>query len=99
MFGQLCLGVSHLHGKGVVHRDLKLENVLLDERVNVKICDLGFGREFEKGRWMDTWVGSLGYSAPEMVGAKRYLGEGSFFFCYGVRGFCGGERADDFCGG
>lgn len=76
IFGQLVLGVAHLHQSGVVHRDLKLENVLLDERVNVKIADLGFGREFEKGRWMETWVGTLGYCAPEVVAAKRYLGEG-----------------------
>lgn len=76
IFGQLVLGVNHLHRSGVVHRDLKLENILLDERVNVKIADLGFGREFEKGRWMETWVGTLGYTAPEVVGAKRYLGEG-----------------------
>lgn len=76
IFGQLVLGVAHLHQSGVVHRDLKLENILLDERVNVKIADLGFGREFEKGRWMETWVGTLGYCAPEVVAAKRYLGEG-----------------------
>lgn len=76
IFGQLVLGLAHLHGMGVVHRDLKLENILLDERVNVKIADLGFGREFEKGRWMETWVGTLGYCAPEVVAAKKYMGEG-----------------------
>ncbi|SCV74499.1 BQ2448_8140 [Microbotryum intermedium] len=84
IFGQLVLGVAHLHQSGVVHRDLKLENVLLDERVNVKIADLGFGREFEKGRWMDTWVGTLGYCAPEVVAAKRYLGEEVDIWSLGV---------------
>ncbi|KAM0751665.1 Pkinase-domain-containing protein [Meredithblackwellia eburnea MCA 4105] len=84
VFGQLVLGVAHLHSCGVVHRDLKLENVLLDERVNVKIADLGFGREFEKGRWMETWVGTLGYCAPEVVAAKRYLGEEVDIWSLGV---------------
>lgn len=79
IFGQLVLGVAHLHSSGVVHRDLKLENILLDERVNVKIADLGFGREFEQGRWMETWVGTLGYCAPEVVAAKRYLGESAYW--------------------
>jgi len=50
--------------------------VLLDERCRVKIADLGFGREFERGKWMDTWVGTLGYCAPEVVSGKKYLGEG-----------------------
>ena len=78
IFGQLVLGVGYMHGEGVVHRDLKLENVLLDEKLDVRIADLGFGREWEKGRWMETWVGTLGYCAPEIIAAKRYLGEGAY---------------------
>lgn len=78
--GQLVLGLHYLHSRGVVHRDLKLENILLDEHVNVKIADLGFGREFEKGRLMETWVGTLGYCAPEIVAAQKYHGEGAFLF-------------------
>ncbi|GAA5961624.1 hypothetical protein JCM21900_002829 [Sporobolomyces salmonicolor] len=84
IFGQLVLGMAYLHGEGVVHRDLKLENVLLDERVNVKIADLGFGREFEKGKWMDTWVGTLGYCAPEVVSGKKYRGEEVDIWSLGV---------------
>lgn len=84
IFGQLVLGVAHLHQLGVVHRDLKLENVLLDERVRVKIADLGFGREFEQGRWMETRVGTLGYCAPEVLSGKRYLGEAVDIWSLGV---------------
>lgn len=76
MFGQLCLGVGYIHGQGVVHRDLKLENVLLDERCNVKIADFGFGREFEQRRLMETFCGTTGYAAPEMLAGKKYTGEG-----------------------
>lgn len=60
IFGQLCLAVGYTHDKGVVHRDLKLENVLLDERCRVKLSDFGFTREYEKGNFMETWCGTTG---------------------------------------
>ncbi|KAN0064188.1 hypothetical protein ACQY0O_003355 [Thecaphora frezii] len=75
IFGQLCLAVAYIHGKGIVHRDLKLENVLLDERCNVKLGDFGFTREFEGKKLMDTFCGTTGYAAPEMLAGKRYTGQ------------------------
>lgn len=76
IFGQLCLAVAYVHGKGIVHRDLKLENVLLDERCNVKLGDFGFTRDFEGKRLMETFCGTTGYAAPEMLAGKKYTGEG-----------------------
>lgn len=75
IFGQLCLAVAYVHGQGIVHRDLKLENVLLDERCNVKLGDFGFTREFEGKRLMETFCGTTGYAAPEMLAGKKYTGE------------------------
>ncbi|KAH8103306.1 hypothetical protein BXZ70DRAFT_716753 [Cristinia sonorae] len=74
LFGQLCLAVAYVHEKGIVHRDLKLENVLLDERCRVKLGDFGFTREFEKGILLETFCGTTGYASPEMLLAKKYLG-------------------------
>ena len=75
VFGQLCLAVAYVHDKGIVHRDIKLENVLLDERCNVKLGDFGFTREYEEQRLMDTFCGTTGYAAPEMLAGKRYVGK------------------------
>ncbi|TCD68120.1 hypothetical protein EIP91_011485 [Steccherinum ochraceum] len=74
LFGQLCLAVAYVHEKGIVHRDLKLENVLLDEKCRVKLGDFGFTREFEKGILLETFCGTTGYASPEMLLAKKYLG-------------------------
>ena len=76
LFGQLCLAVAYLHNNGIVHRDLKLENVLLDERCRVKLGDFGFTREFEKGTFMETFCGTTGYASPEMLQGKKYQGPG-----------------------
>ncbi|GAA99403.1 uncharacterized protein L969DRAFT_399840 [Mixia osmundae IAM 14324] len=74
LFGQLALGVGYLHMQNVVHRDLKLENILLDGKCNIKIADFGFGREFEQRKLMDTYCGTTGYAAPEMIAGKKYTG-------------------------
>ncbi|KZT25853.1 Pkinase-domain-containing protein [Neolentinus lepideus HHB14362 ss-1] len=74
IFGQLCLAVAYIHDRGIVHRDLKLENVLLDERCRVKLGDFGFTREFDRGVLLETFCGTTGYASPEMLEGRKYLG-------------------------
>lgn len=47
LFAQLISGVGYLHKKGIVHRDLKLENLLLDRNRNIIITDFGFANKFD----------------------------------------------------
>ena len=76
IFTQLLGAVAYIHSKSCVHRDLKLENVLLDKSENVKLCDFGFTREYEgKTNNLSTFCGTVCYSAPEMLKGEKYAGE------------------------
>lgn len=68
LFAQLVSGVDYMHSKGIVHRDLKLENLLLDKHKNIVISDFGFVNSFRDGNeLMKTSCGSPCYAAPELV--------------------------------
>lgn len=84
IFGQLCLGVSYIHEQGIVHRDLKLENILLDSEHNVKISDFGFTRAVEPHQWLDTRCGTMAYAPPEMLTGARYQGPAVDIWSLGV---------------
>lgn len=68
--------VAYVHQQHCVHRDLKLENILLDKHENVKLLDFGFAREYEgKTNYLQTFCGTICYSAPEMLKGEKYAGE------------------------
>lgn len=76
IFAQLVGAVCYVHRQSCVHRDLKLENILLDKHENVKLCDFGFTREYEgKANYLQTFCGTICYSAPEMLKGEKYAGE------------------------
>tara|TARA_B100000614_G_C14104821_1_gene308844 strand:- start:112 stop:402 length:291 start_codon:yes stop_codon:yes gene_type:complete len=61
---QVMSALAYCHKQGIVHRDLKLENILLDEEGNVKVTDFGFSNVYREDNLMSTFVGSPAYAAP-----------------------------------
>ncbi|XP_063713595.1 5'-AMP-activated serine/threonine-protein kinase catalytic subunit alpha-like [Symsagittifera roscoffensis] len=76
---QIVSAVDHLHRAGILHRDLKVENVLLDEKKNIKLIDFGLSRHFKLDEnnvlgdfQQATQCGSPAYAAPELLGKNKY---------------------------
>ncbi|KAJ3331829.1 hypothetical protein HDU76_002077 [Blyttiomyces sp. JEL0837] len=69
IFKQIVDAVGYLHSKGFVHRDIKDENVIIDDRMQVKLIDFGAARSVpgnnSKGDWFREFNGTVGYMAPE----------------------------------
>ncbi|CAJ1940697.1 unnamed protein product [Sphenostylis stenocarpa] len=87
LFQQLIDGVSYCHSRGVFHRDLKLENVLVDNKGNLKITDFGLSalpQHLRADGLLHTTCGSPNYVAPEVVANRGYDGATSDVWSCGV---------------
>ncbi|KAL2348215.1 hypothetical protein Fmac_002215 [Flemingia macrophylla] len=76
-FQQLISGVSYCHSMQICHRDLKLENTLLDGNPapRLKICDFGFSKSSLLHSQPKSTVGTPAYIAPEVLSRKEYDGK------------------------
>nr|XP_057939567.1 NUAK family SNF1-like kinase 1 isoform X2 [Doryrhamphus excisus] len=74
IFRQITSAVHYCHKNGVVHRDLKLENVLLDADLTVKLADFGLSNQYQRGSLLQTYCGSPLYASPEIVTGRPYQG-------------------------
>ncbi|GBP32851.1 NUAK family SNF1-like kinase 1, partial [Eumeta japonica] len=74
IFRQIATAVYYCHIHKICHRDLKLENVLLDDTGSAKIADFGLSNVFKETSLLSTFCGSPLYASPEIVKGTPYIG-------------------------
>ncbi|KAI0825179.1 kinase-like domain-containing protein [Trametes gibbosa] len=81
--GQIADAMTFLHAKGIVHRDIKDENVVLGPDGKCVLIDFGSSGLVKKGGW-DTFSGTLDYAGPEILRGERYFGKEQDVWAFGV---------------
>ena len=71
-FIQICIGLSYIHNKKILHRDLKTKNIFLTKNLNIKIGDLGIAKILEEKNYSNTLIGTPFYLSPEICEEKPY---------------------------
>ena len=74
LFKQIIEGIGYIHSKSILHRDIKLDNILLDGKGNVKIADFGVSKTVKQGETMYEQSGTPAYIAPEIIRNEGYRG-------------------------
>ena len=74
IFKQLVNALAYMHNCGFCHRDIKLENIIVDQFYHLKLIDFGFSTPIKEGELFCNFCGSLLYAAPELYSYKPYDG-------------------------
>ncbi|KAK4058217.1 Serine/threonine-protein kinase [Microbotryomycetes sp. JL221] len=81
---QIGSALEYCHANSVVHRDLKIENILISKTGNIKIIDFGLSNLYSPQTHLTTFCGSLYFAAPELLNAKPYTGPEVDVWSFGI---------------
>ncbi|KAI8642111.1 kinase-like domain-containing protein [Parasitella parasitica] len=81
---QIVSALDYCHRNSIVHRDLKIENILITQSEQLKIIDFGLSNVYSPTQQLNTFCGSLYFAAPELLRARQYTGPEVDVWSFGV---------------
>ncbi|XP_021071036.1 sperm motility kinase X-like [Mus pahari] len=84
IFTQMVCAVNYCHENSIAHRDIKPDNILLDGRGSVKLCDFGLAIKVTSGQRFKGFCGTLEYCAPEIFTDVEYDAQANDIWSLGV---------------
>ena len=81
---QIASSLDYCHRNSIVHRDLKIENILISKTGDIKIIDFGLSNLFSPRGHLKTFCGSLYFAAPELLQARQYTGPEVDIWSFGI---------------
>ena len=81
---QIASALDYCHRNSIVHRDLKIENILISKTGDIKIIDFGLSNLFSPRFLLKTFCGSLYFAAPELLQARQYTGPEVDVWSFGI---------------
>ncbi|KAL2097048.1 hypothetical protein ACEWY4_006255 [Coilia grayii] len=74
IFRQVVAAISYLHDRGILHSDIKDENIIIDRNFHIKLIDFGSATVMEPGKLFHVFRGTLEYCSPEVLLGNAYEG-------------------------
>ena len=84
IFKQIFSAMNYLHKHKMAHRDIKLENIIINKKYEIKILDFGFGMYNPQNQLQTFYCGTPNYMAPEIAMKKPYIGQKADLWSLGV---------------
>ncbi len=84
IFRQIIEALNYIHLKGIVHRDIKLDNILIDLNNTIKVCDFGVSKQMKKGEIIYDQCGTPAYIAPEILKNEGFQGGAADIWSAGI---------------